>query len=289
MQIRQNRLLGLKAHRDDDKYIDQQSVAEEVALLAQLCARHNWPPIDVTRRSIEETAAAVLSASYRAPPSFGGINDGALACRAHRWYWRRAAPRAGALLEAAGIPIELCPADIDERALEGDARRAVASRESPLCWRARKPPRSQQRIPAGLSLAPIRLWRSARDGFPKPADRVAARAQLQALRGRTHELHAAIACVQDGAVVFEHVETARLTMRAFSDDFLDRYLDAAGAAVTASVGGYQLEGLGIQLFERIEGDYFTILGLPLLHAARLSPPAAGVLRDDDRAPCSSSA
>ena len=102
--------------------------------------------------------------------------------------------------------------------------------------------------------------------FSKSPDRLAARAQLQALRGRTHELHAAVAFVHDGAAVFEHVETARLTMRAFSDDFLDRYLDTAGDAVLASVGGYQLEGLGVQLFDRIEGDYFTILGLPLLQA-----------------------
>jgi septum formation protein len=102
--------------------------------------------------------------------------------------------------------------------------------------------------------------------FSKSPDRLAARAQLQALRGRTHELHSAIAFVQDGAVVFEHVETARLTMRAFSDDFLNRYLDTVGDAVLASVGGYQLEGLGVQLFESIEGDYFTILGLPILQA-----------------------
>jgi septum formation protein len=102
--------------------------------------------------------------------------------------------------------------------------------------------------------------------FSKSPDRLAARAQLQALRGRTHELHAAIVFVQDGAVVFEHVETARLTMRAFSDDFLNRYLDTVGDAVLASVGGYQLEGLGVQLFESIEGDYFTILGLPILQA-----------------------
>ena len=100
--------------------------------------------------------------------------------------------------------------------------------------------------------------------FSKPPDRFAARAQLQALRGRSHKLHAALAFVDDGAVVFEHVETARLTMRPFSDDFLDRYLDAMGDGVLASVGCYQLEGPGVQLFERIDGDYFTILGLPLL-------------------------
>ena len=100
--------------------------------------------------------------------------------------------------------------------------------------------------------------------FSKPADRAAARAQLMALRGQTHELHAAIAAVRDGAVVFEHRDVARLTMRAFSESFLNSYLEAAGDAVTASVGAYQLERLGIQLFERIEGDHDTILGLPLL-------------------------
>ena len=100
--------------------------------------------------------------------------------------------------------------------------------------------------------------------FSKPANRAEAAAQLRALRGRTHELHSALALVRDGDVLFECVDTARLTMRDFSDRFLDDYLDMAGDAALASVGGYQLEGIGIHLFERVEGDYFTILGLPLL-------------------------
>jgi septum formation protein len=100
--------------------------------------------------------------------------------------------------------------------------------------------------------------------FSKPSDRAAARDQLKALRGQTHELHTAVALARDGAIVFEHREVARLTMRAFSDGFLGSYLDAMAGAVMASVGGYQLEKAGVQLFERIDGDHFVILGLPLV-------------------------
>jgi septum formation protein len=99
--------------------------------------------------------------------------------------------------------------------------------------------------------------------FSKPADRGTARAQLLALRGKTHDLHSGVAVCRNGAVTFGHVAVARLTMRAFSESFLDAYLDEAGTAVTASVGAYQLERTGIHLFEKIEGDHFTILGLPL--------------------------
>jgi septum formation protein len=102
--------------------------------------------------------------------------------------------------------------------------------------------------------------------FSKPADRAAARVQLVKLSGQTHELYSAIAFACDNAVLFEYVGVVRLTMRAFSDRFLDDYLDAVGDTATTSVGAYQLEGLGIQLFERIDGDYFTVLGLPLITA-----------------------
>jgi septum formation protein len=169
------------------------------------------------------------------------------------------------LLEAAGVPVEVRPADIDERSLE-----TVMPSETPAAVAALL---ARQKALAVAALHPARMVLGADQVlaldaklFSKPADRAAARAQLRALSGRTHELHAAIAFVRDATVVFEHVGTARLTMRSFSDRFLDAYLEAVGSAATASVGAYQIEGLGIQLFERVEGDYFTVLGLPLLTA-----------------------
>jgi septum formation protein len=100
--------------------------------------------------------------------------------------------------------------------------------------------------------------------FSKPANRAQAAGQLRALAGRTHELHSAVAVVRDNKILFSDVAVARMTMRRLDDNAISAYLDAAGEAVTASVGAYQLEGLGVHLFERIEGDHFTILGLPLL-------------------------
>jgi septum formation protein len=169
------------------------------------------------------------------------------------------------LLEAAGIPIALCPADIDERGLEAQARLQDPAAVATLLARE-KAAFVAKSHPGRLVLGADQTLALAAERFSKPADRSAARAQIKELAGRTHALHAAIAFVQDGAVLFTHVETARMTMRPFTDAFIDRYLDAVGDAALTSVGGYQLEGLGVQLFERIDGDYFTILGLPLLRA-----------------------
>ncbi|HEY4134752.1 MAG TPA: Maf family protein [Alphaproteobacteria bacterium] len=100
--------------------------------------------------------------------------------------------------------------------------------------------------------------------FDKPVDRAAARTQLLALRGKMHTLVSAVLVLRDGERLWHHIGRARLTVRPFTEAFLDDYLEAAGDAVLGSVGAYQLEGLGAQLFSRVDGDYFTILGMPLL-------------------------
>jgi septum formation protein len=168
-----------------------------------------------------------------------------------------------ALLTTAGIGFEAVTAEIDERAVQQasglSAPGEIASllaREKALSVSARQPGKfvigADQTLALGERL------------FSKPAGRAQAAEQLRALAGRSHELHSAVAVARDGEILFEAVAIAGMTMRRLGEAEIDVYLDEAGDAVTSSVGAYQLEGLGVHLFERIEGDHFTILGLPLL-------------------------
>jgi septum formation protein len=168
-----------------------------------------------------------------------------------------------ALIASAGISFEAVPADIDERAVQqscglsapGDIASLLA-REKALLISSRQPGRFVVGADQTLALG-NRL-------FSKPASRAQAAGQLRALAGRAHELHSAVAVARDGKILFDTATLARMTMRPLGEAEIDAYLDQAGEAVTSSVGAYQLEGLGVHLFERIEGDHFTILGLPLL-------------------------
>jgi len=178
----------------------------------------------------------------------------------------------GKILAAAGLRVEIRPSQVDERAAEAKAGIADAAAVARHLARA-KADAVAASLPGRLVLGADQTLARGNTRFSKPVDRAGAAEQLRALRGRTHELHSALALVRDGTELFACVDTARLKMRDFSDRFLDEYLDIAGPAAMSSVGGYQLEGIGIQLFERVEGDYFTILGLPLL-------PLLGFLRQN---------
>jgi septum formation protein len=174
------------------------------------------------------------------------------------------------ILAAAGVPIESRPAPIDERAIEARSHVHEAGEVARVLAGAKAHTVAAQ-MPARVVLGADQTLTLDGRRFSKPADRDGAREQLLALRGKTHRLHSALTVVRGGEVLFEHSDTADLTMRNFSDRFLDSYLDAVGNTALASVGGYQIESAGIHLFERISGDYFTILGLPLL-------PLLGFLR-----------
>lgn len=178
-----------------------------------------------------------------------------------------------ALLEGAGIPLAVRPVPVDERAVERPLAAAGAPPDRIALELARaKAHAASERQPGACVLGCDQTLSLDARLFHKPAGPAAAAAQLAALAGRTHRLHSAAVLVRDGATLFETVGVAALTMRAFGPAFVARYLDAAGPGVLDSVGGYKLEGLGIHLFARIEGDQPTVMGLPLL-------PLLDALRD----------
>ena len=184
------------------------------------------------------------------------------------------------MLRAAGVAFDVVASTVDEAAIKRDLDSGIGAAGMSIAHGravARELARAKALEVSGRErgatvigadqtltlLAASGLNRAAR-AFDKPAGLAHARDQLRQLRGRMHVLCAAVAVVCDGTVVWETDDVAHLTMRTFSDAFLDDYLARAGERVCSSVGAYQLEGLGLQLFETIDGDYFTILGLPLL-------------------------
>lgn len=174
---------------------------------------------------------------------------------------RSAARRA--MLAEAGVPHEALAADVDEAALKtGLLAQGADPAVIALALAEEKAITASRRRP-GLVLGADQTLDLAGALFDKAETLDEARDRLLTFRGRRHVLHSAVVLARDGAPVWRHADQAALTMRAFSDEFLDTYLAAEGNALLSSVGCYRLEGLGAQLFERVEGDYFTVLGMPL--------------------------
>ncbi|WP_416065029.1 Maf-like protein [Rhizobium sp. ZK1] len=169
------------------------------------------------------------------------------------------------LMENAGLAFEAHAAQIDERAIEAPLEKSGATPdEVALVLAEAKAEYVSRRFSAALIIGSDQTMSLGSQVFHKPEDMADAANHLRVLAGKTHRLNSAIAIVRDGEVLWRHVAHAELTMRPLTDDFIARHLERVGVKALASVGAYQLEGEGIQLFEKIDGDYFTILGLPML-------------------------
>ena len=169
------------------------------------------------------------------------------------------------LLRAAGVAVEIIPAHTDEDSVKASLKAEDATAAQCAETLAElKAVQVSQRHDNALVIGADQMLECDGAWFDKPTDMAGARDHLVNLRGKTHALPTAVAVALNGARIWHHVAVPRLTMRPFSDAFIDGYLALAGPAVLTSVGAYQLEGPGAQLFSRIDGDFFTILGLPLL-------------------------
>jgi septum formation protein len=175
-----------------------------------------------------------------------------------------ASPFRRKLMEAAGVPFRVVPAKVDEGAIKRAHGSALAPCELAETLAVAKAEAVSRECGGDLVIGSDQVAALGSRVFDKPADVAEARAHLEQLRGKTHQLFTAVALAQDGLVVWRNTQSASLTMRAFSDQFLDRYLAEGGTRLCQMAGAYEIEGRGIQLFERVEGDHFTIVGLPLV-------------------------
>lgn len=176
------------------------------------------------------------------------------------------------MLERAGIEVTVMAAAVDEAAVkvaaaaEGLSAAALTQRLAGM-----KAMRGAMRRPGAIAIGADQVLDHRGQWFDKPRDLGEAAAHIRRLRGSSHALPTTVCCAKDGKVIWHHTDTPRLSMRELSDDFIADYVACEGADLLASVGAYRLEGRGVQLFDRIDGDFFAILGLPLL-------PLLGFLR-----------
>ena len=176
-----------------------------------------------------------------------------------------ASPIRRALLERAGIDVVVDPARVDEEEIRiGLDADAVPPREVAEALAEFKARKVSSRHPGSLVIGADQVLELDGRRFDKPADPAAARQHLAAFSGRTHRLHTAAIIARDGAPIWRHISTVQMTMHSLTAEDIERYLDRAGAAAVESVGGYQFEGLGASLFAAYRGDFFAVLGLPLI-------------------------